>query len=38
MVRVMGYVVQFVLLCTVLMAIATAQSVGGNPAPTPPID
>ena len=37
MVRVMGYVVQFVLLCTVLTAIATAQSAGGNPAPTPPV-
>ena len=37
MVRVMGYVVQFVLLCTVLTAIALAQSAGGNPATTPPV-
>jgi len=37
MVRVMGYVVQVVLLCAVLTAIATAQSVGGNPASTPSV-
>jgi STE24 endopeptidase len=37
MVRVMGYVVQVVLLCTVLTAIATAQSAGGNPASTPSV-
>jgi STE24 endopeptidase len=37
MVRVMGYVVQVVLLCTALTAIATAQGAGGNPASTPPV-
>jgi len=37
MVRAMGYVVQFVLLCIVLTAIASAQSAGGNPASTPPV-
>ena len=37
MVRVMGYAVQLVLLCTVLTASATAQRAGGNPAPTPPV-
>ena len=37
MVRVMEYVVQFVLLCTIFTAIASAQSAGGNPAPTPPV-
>ncbi len=30
MVRVIGYVVQFALECTVLTAIATAQSASGN--------
>jgi STE24 endopeptidase len=33
----MEYVVQFVLLCTIFTAIASAQSAGGNPAPTPPV-
>jgi len=37
MVRVMGYVVQLVLLCSVLTAIGTAQRAGGNPAPTPSV-
>jgi STE24 endopeptidase len=37
MVRLMGCVVQFVLLCIVLPAIASAQGAGGNPAPTPPV-
>ena len=37
MVRVMGYVVQLVLLCSVLTAIATAQRAGGNPASTPSV-
>ena len=35
MVRVMGYVVQFVLLCTFLTAIALAQSAGGDLATVP---
>jgi STE24 endopeptidase len=33
----MGYVVQLVLLCSVLTAIATAQRAGGNPASTPSV-
>ncbi len=37
MVRVMRYVLQFVLLCSVLTAIATAQSAGGESATTPPV-
>ncbi len=37
MIRVMGYVVQFVLLCTVLTAFATAQSAGGNVPAAPPV-
>ena len=37
MVRVMRYVLQFVLLCSVLTAIATAQGAGGDPATTPPV-
>ncbi len=37
MIRVMGYVVQFVLLCTVLTAVATAQGAGGNPATAAPV-
>lgn len=37
MLRLMGYVGQFVLLFTVLTAIVSAQSAGGNPAPTPPV-
>ena len=34
MIRTMGFVFQFVLLCTVLTFTASAQSAGGNPAPT----
>ena len=37
MVRIMGYVVQFALLCTVLTVIAPAQTAGGNSAATPPV-
>jgi STE24 endopeptidase len=37
MVRVIRCVVQFVLVCTVLTAVAAAQSAGGSPTSTPPV-